>query len=100
MASCKVRNNRTFYYFLLVAVLRTGKGYVKSWYCWFVRRICSTGMLYNILKKRKSFLQYNFVLSRLHKHSIGLVRMTSDVETNIVAVERIKEYGETPQVIL
>nr|XP_034174731.1 multidrug resistance-associated protein 1 isoform X3 [Osmia lignaria] len=26
-----------------------------------------------------------------------LVRMTSDVETNIVAVERIKEYGETPQ---
>ncbi|OAD61579.1 Multidrug resistance-associated protein 1 [Eufriesea mexicana] len=26
-----------------------------------------------------------------------LVRMNSDVETNIVAVERIKEYGETPQ---
>ncbi|XP_067207174.1 multidrug resistance-associated protein 1 isoform X3 [Linepithema humile] len=26
-----------------------------------------------------------------------LVRMTSDVETNIVAVERIKEYGETTQ---
>ncbi|KAL4122728.1 hypothetical protein QTP88_015009 [Uroleucon formosanum] len=26
-----------------------------------------------------------------------LVRLTSDVETNIVAVERIKEYGETPQ---
>ncbi|XP_062546104.1 multidrug resistance-associated protein 1 isoform X7 [Armigeres subalbatus] len=26
-----------------------------------------------------------------------LVRMTSDVETNIVAVERIKEYGETQQ---
>ncbi|XP_015175309.1 PREDICTED: multidrug resistance-associated protein 1 isoform X6 [Polistes dominula] len=26
-----------------------------------------------------------------------LVRMTSDVETNIVAVERIKEYSETPQ---
>ncbi|XP_075224809.1 multidrug-Resistance like Protein 1 isoform X1 [Lycorma delicatula] len=26
-----------------------------------------------------------------------LVRMTSDVETNIVAVERIKEYGETHQ---
>nr|XP_008197328.1 PREDICTED: multidrug resistance-associated protein 1 isoform X6 [Tribolium castaneum] len=26
-----------------------------------------------------------------------LVRMTSDVETNIVAVERIKEYGEAPQ---
>lgn len=25
--------------------------------------------------------------------------MTSEVETNIVAVERIKEYGETPQVI-
>jgi ATP-binding cassette subfamily C (CFTR/MRP) protein 1 len=25
------------------------------------------------------------------------VRMTSDVETNIVAVERIKEYGESPQ---
>jgi hypothetical protein len=24
--------------------------------------------------------------------------MTSDVETNIVAVERIKEYGETKQV--
>jgi hypothetical protein len=24
--------------------------------------------------------------------------MTSDVETNIVAVERIKEYEETPQV--
>jgi hypothetical protein len=24
--------------------------------------------------------------------------MTSDVETNIVAVERIKEYGETEQV--
>jgi len=28
-----------------------------------------------------------------------LVRMTSEVETNIVAVERIKEYGETPQVL-
>lgn len=26
-----------------------------------------------------------------------LVRMTSDVETNIVAVERIKEYSQTPQ---
>ncbi|XP_050541854.1 multidrug resistance-associated protein 1 isoform X1 [Daktulosphaira vitifoliae] len=26
-----------------------------------------------------------------------LVRMSSEVETNIVAVERIKEYGETPQ---
>jgi len=26
--------------------------------------------------------------------------MTSDIETNIVSVERIKEYGETPQVIL
>ncbi|KAI4461008.1 atp-binding cassette sub-family c [Holotrichia oblita] len=26
-----------------------------------------------------------------------LVRMTSDVETNIVAVERVKEYGETEQ---
>uniref|UniRef100_A0A336MEP5 ABC-type glutathione-S-conjugate transporter n=1 Tax=Culicoides sonorensis TaxID=179676 RepID=A0A336MEP5_CULSO len=26
-----------------------------------------------------------------------LVRMTSDLETNIVAVERIKEYGELPQ---
>lgn len=26
-----------------------------------------------------------------------LVRMTADVETNIVAVERIKEYGETQQ---
>lgn len=25
-----------------------------------------------------------------------LVRMTSDVETNIIAVERIKEFGETP----
>ena len=28
-----------------------------------------------------------------------LVRMTSDVETNVVAVERIKEYGEVPKVI-
>lgn len=27
-----------------------------------------------------------------------LVRMTSEVETNIVAVERIKEYAETEQV--
>lgn len=27
-----------------------------------------------------------------------LVRWTSDVETNIVAVERLKEYGEAPQV--
>jgi ATP-binding cassette subfamily C (CFTR/MRP) protein 1 len=27
-----------------------------------------------------------------------LVRMTSEVETNAVAVERVKEYGETPQV--
>ncbi|XP_021961754.1 multidrug resistance-associated protein 1 isoform X2 [Folsomia candida] len=27
----------------------------------------------------------------------GLVRWTSEVETNIVAVERIKEYGEVPQ---
>lgn len=26
------------------------------------------------------------------------MRMTSEVETNIVAVERIKEYCETPQV--
>lgn len=26
-----------------------------------------------------------------------LVRMTSDVETNIVAVERIKEYADAPQ---
>ena len=26
-----------------------------------------------------------------------LVRMSSEVETNVVAVERIKEYGETPQ---
>lgn len=26
-----------------------------------------------------------------------LVRMTSDIETNIVSVERIKEYGETKQ---
>ena len=25
-----------------------------------------------------------------------MVRMTSDVETNIVAVERVKEYAETP----
>ena len=25
-----------------------------------------------------------------------LVRMTSELETNIVAVERIKEYSETP----
>lgn len=29
-----------------------------------------------------------------------LVRMTSEVETNAVAVERMKEYGETPQVRL
>lgn len=28
-----------------------------------------------------------------------LVRMTSEVETNIVAVERIKEYAETEQVL-
>jgi ATP-binding cassette subfamily C (CFTR/MRP) protein 1 len=28
-----------------------------------------------------------------------LVRMTSEVETNAVAVERMKEYGETPQVL-
>ena len=27
-----------------------------------------------------------------------VVRMFSEVETNVVAVERIKEYGETPQV--
>ena len=27
-----------------------------------------------------------------------LVRMSSEVETDVVAVERIKEYGETPQV--
>lgn len=27
-----------------------------------------------------------------------IVRMTSDLETNIVAVERLKEYSETPQV--
>lgn len=26
----------------------------------------------------------------------GLLRTTSDMEANIVAVERIKEYGETP----
>ena len=26
-----------------------------------------------------------------------VVRMSSEVETNVVAVERIKEYGETPQ---
>jgi len=29
-----------------------------------------------------------------------LVRMTSEVETNMVSVERIREYQETPQVIL
>lgn len=29
-----------------------------------------------------------------------LVRFTSDVETNIVAVERMKEYSEAPQVKL
>lgn len=28
-----------------------------------------------------------------------LVRMTSEVETNAVAIERVKEYGETPQVL-
>ena len=27
-----------------------------------------------------------------------VVRMSSEVETDVVAVERIKEYGETPQV--
>lgn len=27
------------------------------------------------------------------------MRMTSEVETNIVAVERIREYSNTPQVI-
>lgn len=29
---------------------------------------------------------------------IMLVRFTSDVETNIVAVERLKEYSQAPQV--
>ena len=29
-----------------------------------------------------------------------LVRMTSEVETNMVSVERIREYQETPQVRL
>ncbi len=31
---------------------------------------------------------------------IMLVRFTSDVETNIVAVERLKEYSQAPQVFL
>ena len=29
-----------------------------------------------------------------------MVRMTSEVETNIVAVERVKEYAETPTEVL
>lgn len=41
----------------------------------------------------------NFVLFKITQTLNWLVRMTSEVETNIVAVERIKEYGETPQVI-
>jgi hypothetical protein len=28
------------------------------------------------------------------------MRMTSEVETNIVAVERVREYSNTPQVLL
>ena len=29
-----------------------------------------------------------------------LIRMTSELETNIVAVERIKEYSETPTEVM
>lgn len=29
-----------------------------------------------------------------------MVRLSSEVESNIVAVERLKEYGNTPEVIL
>lgn len=33
---------------------------------------------------------------QITQNLLWVVRMTSDLETNIVGVERIKEYSETP----
>lgn len=42
---------------------------------------------------------FNFALFnvKLTASLTWLVRMSSDLETNIVAVERVKEYSETPK---
>jgi hypothetical protein len=58
---------------------------------------------YTALQLRRLFCTVTAVRTWLPTFQITqtlnwLVRMTSDVETNIVAVERIKEYGETEQV--
>lgn len=45
------------------------------------------------------FITCNFALSnvKLTASLTWLVRMSSDLETNIVAVEKVKEYSETPK---
>ena len=39
---------------------------------------------------------YLFCVSQITQTLNWMVRMTSELETNIVAVERVKEYSETP----
>lgn len=101
MVSRQVGNDRKFYYFLRICVFGIGKRYAKSGYCRFVSQLRSSGMYYTLLFFffcGNCFFLINFVYFKITQTLNWLVRMTSEVETNIVAVERIKEYGETPQV--
>ena len=74
----------------------------KCWSCWTCNILCSPGMVINILCSPGMVI--NVIIASHHKTHIDnvqitqslnwLVRMTSQLESNIVAVERTSEYSE------
>ncbi len=66
---------------------------------WIVRLLCSQRkprIVIEIAHEIRIFLMWFYLCLQITQTLNWAVRMTSELETNIVAVERIKEYAETP----
>lgn len=72
-------------------------GYIQISYG--LNKLCITINTYQLLSLPFVFLTINSIF-QITQILNALMIMTSSLETNIVAVERLKEYKETPQVCL
>lgn len=99
MVGSEVRVCGQLYCDICSAFCRDGQGQSESRYHGAVHLLCAAGqsdLKNDVIQTRcpsKSLLILYF--SQVTASLNWLVRMSSELETNIVAVERVKEYGDT-----
>lgn len=92
----KIRNFRESYSFLLGHVFSDGETF-GCWLAGIVDHFCFGGKTGNKYLVNISCIGFLVLYSQITETLNYLVRIASEVETNIVSVERIREYTQAPQ---